>query len=162
MWLGTEATATAGAMADEDQERRHQEAAADANMPETNPTAAPIARSRKTFDRDIGDGKEKLHARLPSAGGRMALAALNRCGADRAPRPCLAENIVRGVKESGIGRRGHGAVTAGDAVNCADQRPRLGGGGSAGRRFGRGLSPARCPSACRRAVEVAQQAAARR
>jgi hypothetical protein len=33
------------------------------NMPDTKPTAAPIAKIRKTLTRNVGNGEEELHAR---------------------------------------------------------------------------------------------------
>ena len=49
MWLATEATATAGAMPTKISSGVIRKPPPIPNMPETNPTAAPIARMRKTL-----------------------------------------------------------------------------------------------------------------
>ena len=49
MWLATEATATAGAMPMKINSGVIRKPPPIPNMPETNPTAAPIARTRKTL-----------------------------------------------------------------------------------------------------------------
>ena len=71
MWLATEATATAGAMPTKIKSGVIRKPPPMPNMPDTKPTAAPIARMQKNIDRYVGDRKVELHARLLSelAGG---------------------------------------------------------------------------------------------
>ena len=57
----TVATATAGDDADEDQQRRHQEAAADPEHAGNEADREPHAENEEDVDRQVGDRKIDLH-----------------------------------------------------------------------------------------------------
>lgn len=63
MWLDTEATATAGEIPTKINSGVIRNPPPMPNMPDTNPTAAPIARMRNTLIGMSAMGEEKLHAR---------------------------------------------------------------------------------------------------
>ncbi len=83
MWLGTEATATAGAMPMKIRSGVIRKPPPMPNMPETNPTAAPIARSRKTLIGISAMGRKSCT--------RACLLRRGSCAA-----PLLSRNIARG------------------------------------------------------------------
>ena len=64
-WLVTLATATAGVHADEDQQRRHQESAADAEHARDESDREPHGEQQEDVDRHVGDRKIDLHDALP-------------------------------------------------------------------------------------------------
>lgn len=64
MWLAAEATATPGRDADEDQERGHQEAVADAEHAGDKADRGPNRQQQEDVDRDVGDREVDLHALL--------------------------------------------------------------------------------------------------
>ena len=63
MWLATEATATAGD-ADENQQRRHQKPAADPEHAGHETDRRTHRQDEEDIDRNVGDRKVQLHARL--------------------------------------------------------------------------------------------------
>ena len=66
MWLATLATATAGRDADEDQQRRHQEAAADAEHARDESDREPHGQDQEDVDGQVGDREIDLHAGGPA------------------------------------------------------------------------------------------------
>ena len=63
--------------AEEDQQRRHQEAAADAEQPDRKPTAPPSAHQREEIDRDLGDRKVDVPCFARVADGKGGYATHN-------------------------------------------------------------------------------------
>ena len=66
MWLATLATATAGEMPMKIKQRRHQEAAADAEHPRDESDRQPHGQDQKNIDRQVGDREIDLHAGGPA------------------------------------------------------------------------------------------------
>ena len=64
MWLATEATATAGAMPTKIRQRRHQEAAADAEHAGDETNRRAHRQDEENIDRNVGNREVELHARL--------------------------------------------------------------------------------------------------
>ena len=91
-----------GRDADEDQQRRHQEAAADAEHAGHETNRRAHRQDEENIDRNIGDGKIKLHARCfgvsPEAGRNRSWRGFPG-NADQMPGPCIAEiDHGRGLK----------------------------------------------------------------
>src|SRR5437762_7211132 len=94
MWLATEATATAGAMPTKINSGVIKNPPPMPNMPETKPTAAPIARMRKTLTGMSAIGRYSCTRGLRSLAARLAETAhgtVFESGFDALPRPCITE-----------------------------------------------------------------------
>ena len=81
MWLATLATATAGRDADEDQQRRHQEAAADAEHAGNEPDREPHREHEEDIDGKVGDRKIDFHGLGPTVHGTTCCARGRRASA---------------------------------------------------------------------------------
>ncbi len=101
MWLVTLATATAGVDAEEDQERRHQEAAADAEHAGDEPDREPHREDDEDVDRQVGDRKVDLH-------GSESVVATPACGAGRRNGSLGARNRAIGSSPDRASRAVHG------------------------------------------------------
>ena len=64
MWLATEATATAGAMPTKINSGVIRKPPPMPNMPDTKPDRRAHRQDEENVDRNVGDRKVKLHARL--------------------------------------------------------------------------------------------------
>jgi hypothetical protein len=94
MWPATEATATAGVMPMKIKSGVSRNPPPMPNMPETNPTAIPIARMRKMFTGISAIGKKIC------TGVRSAWVCLAALGQARVPALCLAKSRAGSDSES--------------------------------------------------------------